>query len=109
MRFTFHPRFTAVKPQDRLAKILENVRATSRAVQSSEMARNFGLSVQDNFTEIQARVLPHPALGYKALVHDGTTVKEEVQPVQPREGKWDMGGRGPGKGKIFVDGKSLMR
>lgn len=69
---------TAVRPDKRQARILENLKEMKS--KSQPYAQAFGISVLDKFSEIDARVLNPPLLLYN---------KPNPNVIQPRDGKWN--------------------
>ena len=58
---------TAVKPHLRMKKIRENLRERNEAFKKDPYAKAFGISVQDNLSEIDGRVLDAPKIEYQGL------------------------------------------
>ena len=56
---------TAVKPHERMEKIRRNLRERNEAFKNDPYAKAFGISVQDNLSEISGRVLDAPKLEYQ--------------------------------------------
>lgn len=84
---------TAVRPDKRQARILENLREMKS--KSQPYAQAFGISVQDKFSEIDARVLDPPMLWYH---------KPKPQALTPRDGKWNAS-----NGSQFIKPKPLEK
>ena len=58
---------TAVKPHERMKRIRENLRERNEAFKKDPFAKAFGISVQDNLSEIDGRVLDAPKIEYQGL------------------------------------------
>ena len=62
---SFHFRYTAVPPEQRVKRILENLYNMNKAFQTDPYAKDFGISVSGKMTQIDGRILEPPFLGYK--------------------------------------------
>ena len=86
---------TAVKPHERQQMIKQSLKERNEAFQNDKYAKSFGISVQDRFCEIDARVLNPPVLNYGK---NGSIV------AKPRDGKWKVGEQA-----TFIDPRPLER
>ena len=57
-------RFTAVKPQDRQKKILDNLMKNNKKYKDDPCAKEFGINVSDEMATLQGRVLNTPFIEY---------------------------------------------
>ena len=85
---------TAVRPDLRQKRIKDALKSRNDAFKNDPYAQGFGISVQENFSVIEARILDPPIVSY------GTKTQNES--VKPQDGKW----RAPTKSR-FVNAQSL--
>ena len=85
---------TAVRPDLRQKRIKDALKSRNDAFKNDQYAQGFGISVQENFSVIEARILDPPIVSY------GTKTQNES--VKPQDGKW----RAPPKSR-FVNAQSL--
>eukprot|EP00897_Mesotaenium_endlicherianum_P007378 jgi/Mesen1/6669/ME000342S05758 len=71
----------ALPPQGRQREVEQIVQRNNYA--GDEFAKEFGLSVQNQMTQVNARLLPPPVLGYR-------NPNNSLSSLQPREGAWNM-------------------
>lgn len=89
---------TAVKPNIRKERIQENLKQMHNGFKNDPHAKAFGITVDDKFTKINARVLKPPEMAYT-----NTTDKITQTSAKPGAGKWKL----PQKSG-FVRGQPLL-
>ena len=57
-------KITAVRPQERMEKIRQNLKERNNVFKNDPYANAFGISVSDQFLQIDARILKPPDLEY---------------------------------------------
>ena len=57
-------KITAVRPQERMEKIRQNLKERNNVFKNDPYANAFGISVSDQFSQIDARILKPPDLEY---------------------------------------------
>ena len=99
-------RQTAKPPSERKERIQKNLRDMKNSFKDDEFASAFGITVDDKFIDIEARVLSAPALSYQDA---GSKLKEKSD-LFVSGGKWNM--RTPSKpgtkGDNFINAMQLM-
>ena len=85
---------TAVRPDLRQKRIKDALKSRNDAFKNDPYAQGFGISVQENFSVIGARILDPPSVSY------GTKKNNDLKLAQPRDGKWRASSR-------FVNAQSL--
>ena len=76
-------RQTAMRPQDRMKRIIQNLKEMAQAYKLDPYAKAFGISVDSKMKQVPGRVLTAPSLNY---VKD----KQTKEAVFPKDGKWRM-------------------
>ena len=97
---TYMIKQTAVKPEEREKKILDGVK--NSGLLNNGYCQEFQLSVADKFTEVDARILNPPKIGYRP--QGGDVEAREI--VKVKDGKWEVE-TVQRKPLHFVDGKEL--
>ena len=85
---------TAVRPDLRQKRIKDALKSRNDAFKNDPYAQGFGISVQENFSVIGARILDPPSVSY------GTKQNNDLKLAQPKDGKWRASSR-------FVNAQSL--
>ena len=73
---------TAVRPDLRQKRIKDALKSRNDAFKNDQYAQGFGISVQENFSVIGARILDPPCVSY------GTKQNNDLKLAQPKDGKW---------------------
>ena len=73
---------TAVRPDLRQKRIKDALKSRNDAFKNDPYAQGFGISVQENFSVIGARILDPPSVSY------GTKKNNNLKLAQPKDGKW---------------------
>ena len=73
---------TAVRPDLRQKRIKDALKSRNDAFKNDQYAQGFGISVQENFSVIGARILDPPSVSY------GTKKNNNLKLAQPKDGKW---------------------
>ena len=72
-------RFTAIPPEQRQKRIMENLKSLSDGFKKDPYAKEFGIQVRGIMTQVTGRVLEPPVLGYKAGTNKSSS---EISPIQ---------------------------